>query len=257
MHLSKYDHIWYIYDIWYLIRIHEHYHWFSLKNTSETYLWSAKYILLIYNSILPFSAALYPVSHILNSLQRYRSLTSDMLGPWDISVRQEALSLNQIIKVDIGHVSICLPWTGVSFCQTWIIREVIGQSGAWTPAKRSGERVSLHEDEIPWEPFPIQWIRDHMFSKMRDEIIHPFPNFNGCVVEAFTPYFKGYDDLSMPGLKLIHMSKRDPGHQALTQSNWTISIWKIIHWKVSGIKSGHHQNESKSILYTVHIVSET
>ena len=80
--------------ILYFIRIHEHFHGFSLKIQQKRILWSAKCFLLNYNSILPFSAALYPVSHILNSLQRYRSLTSDMLGPWDISVRQEAMSLN-------------------------------------------------------------------------------------------------------------------------------------------------------------------
>ena len=99
---------------------------FPLQIQQKRILWSAKYFLLAYNNIIPFATTLYPVSHILNSLQRYRSLTRDMLGPWDISTRQKAMSLNQIVKADIDHDSICLSWTGVSFCQTWIIRQIIG-----------------------------------------------------------------------------------------------------------------------------------
>ena len=55
-----------------------------------------------------------------------------------------------------------------------------------------------------------------MHSKVWDEIIYPFPNFNGCTVEVwewlnnFTPHYNGCNYLSMLGLKLIHFSKRGP-----------------------------------------------
>ena len=29
------------------------------------------------------------------------------------------------------------------------------------------------------------WISDHMLGKICDEIIHPFPNSNGCTVEVW------------------------------------------------------------------------
>ena len=145
MHFWKYDHIRYM--IFYT------YSWslslIVLKDTTETYFVVRKCFILNYNSIFPFprQSILLVTSWIHYSIIGV-CLTNDMLGRWDISVRQEAMSLNQIVKADIDHDSICLSWTGVSFCQTWIIREILGWSGAWTPAKRFLERVSLHEDEI-------------------------------------------------------------------------------------------------------------
>ena len=55
-----------------------------------------------------------------------------------------------------------------------------------------------------------------MPGKVWDEITHPLPNFNGATVEVwewisnFITLYNGYDYLSMPGLKLNHVSKRGP-----------------------------------------------
>ena len=53
-----------------------------------------------------------------------------------------------------------------------------------------------------------------MFGKLLDEIIYPFPNFNGASLGKdmqFHPAFHHvYNYLSMLGLKWIHISKRGP-----------------------------------------------
>ena len=51
-----------------------------------------------------------------------------------------------------------------------------------------------------------------MSSKVRDEIIHTFPNFSGWTVEIYVRIRNFIPDfnLSMLGLKLIHVSKRGP-----------------------------------------------
>ena len=67
------------------------------------------------------------------------------------------------------------------------------------------------------------WISDHILSKVWDEIIYPFSNFNDCTVEVgewisnFIPHFifrNGCDYLSMLGSKLNQISKRGPGSSA-------------------------------------------
>ena len=63
------------------------------------------------------------------------------------------------------------------------------------------------------------WISDHILSKVWDEIIYSFSNFNGCTVEVwewisnFIPHFtfhNGCDYLSMLGSKLNQINKRGP-----------------------------------------------
>ena len=65
------------------------------------------------------------------------------------------------------------------------------------------------------------WITNCMPSEAWDEVIHSFPNCNGATIEVwelmsmisnYSPHFiMGCDYLSMPGLKLIHLSKSGPG----------------------------------------------
>ena len=38
---------------------------------------------------------------------------------------------------------------------------------------------------LTWINFNSTWIINHMPSKMLDEIIYPFPNFNGTTVEVW------------------------------------------------------------------------
>ena len=50
-----------------------------------------------------------------------------------------------------------------------------------------------------------------MHYKVWDEITYPFPNLNGCTDEVWEATLNcACDYLSMPGLKLIHVSKRGP-----------------------------------------------
>ena len=54
-------------------------------------------------------------------------------------------------------------------------------------------------------------ISNHMPNKVWDEIAYHFPNFNGTTVAQFrSTLHDGYNYLSMLGLKLLHVSKRDP-----------------------------------------------
>ena len=68
----------------------------------------------------------------------------------------------------------------------------------------------------------------HISNQVCDEITYPFPNMNGCTVEAwewtsnFVPHFLGMDKWYLPtllngcnylstmGIELIHVSKRGP-----------------------------------------------
>ena len=66
-------------------------------------------------------------------------------------------------------------------------------------------------------PGPIPaWINVSIHYKVWDEITYPFPNFNDATVEIrelisnFTPFYCGYDCLSMLGIKLNHVCKRGP-----------------------------------------------
>ena len=53
-----------------------------------------------------------------------------------------------------------------------------------------------------------------MPSKVWDETTYPFPNFNGCTVEVYYT--------SMLGLRLIHVSKSDPGvHELVLPAAYT------------------------------------
>ena len=73
---------------------------------------------------------------------------------------------------------------------------------------------------------------------MWDEITYPFPNLNGCTVEAWEwitnsiqHFINGRNYLSMLGLKLIHVSKRDP------RSSWFFNqcFSQILSWNVDGL----------------------
>ena len=64
--------------------------------------------------------------------------------------------------------------------------------------------------------FP-EWINNHIYYEVWDEISHLFPNFNGAIVEVwgmdklFQPtVYQAGDYLFMLGLKLNHVSKRVP-----------------------------------------------
>ena len=60
------------------------------------------------------------------------------------------------------------------------------------------------------------WISNYSHYNVWDEIAYPFPNFNGITVEVwewinnFTHILWACDYLSILGLKLIHISRRDP-----------------------------------------------
>ena len=62
-------------------------------------------------------------------------------------------------------------------------------------------------------PLLLTWISNY---RVWDEIISPFPNFNGAAVEVWKwisnsiPHFTGHDYLSLLWLKLIHVHKRGP-----------------------------------------------
>ena len=55
-----------------------------------------------------------------------------------------------------------------------------------------------------------------MYSKVQDEIIHLFPNFNSCIIKVwkwmsiYPTLYNGCDYLSMLGLKLLNVNKRGP-----------------------------------------------
>ena len=64
----------------------------------------------------------------------------------------------------------------------------------------------------PWACFTtIAWIRNYIHQKVRDEIIYPFPNFNGAANEGlewitnFIPHFFVCDYLSLAGIKDLSM----------------------------------------------------
>ena len=67
-----------------------------------------------------------------------------------------------------------------------------------------------------WTLIPA-WIRNHMSSKVCDEIVYPFPNFKVEVWEwindSIIHFIMGVqcNHLSMVGLKLNHVNKRGPG----------------------------------------------
>ena len=75
---------------------------------------------------------------------------------------------------------------------------------------------------IWWHLWPLlqtwinsAWVSYHMPSKMWDEITYPFPNFNGATTEAwewisnFISLYNRCDYLSMEGIRLIHVIKKD------------------------------------------------
>ena len=67
----------------------------------------------------------------------------------------------------------------------------------------SFKKIHLQMSSAKWRPFCLglneltvtPWISNHMPRKVWDEIIYPFPNFNGCTVEVcewicnFIPHF--------------------------------------------------------------------
>ena len=70
--------------------------------------------------------------------------------------------------------------------------------------------IHLGPPLLTWFNFNPTWISYHMPSKMWDEIIYLFPNFNGWSLgkDNFYPTHKdGCNYLFMLGLKLIHVSK--------------------------------------------------
>ena len=98
-------------------------------------------------------------------------------------------------------------------------------------------RDSLHNR------FPA-WINNYMPRKVWDEIIYPFPNFNGCSLgmdEKFHPtFYDGCNDLSMLVLKLISVNKMGPMPVTLksTQCWWNAcQTWWHGCVQISGIQN--------------------
>ena len=107
----------------------------------------------------------------------------------------------------------------VSWNETWTIFKALSRAlDALVPMKQFWNIFR----KIGWGPFYLRaltsipvWISNHINSKVRDEIIYPFPNFNGSTIKVwerirhFIPHPES-EYLSVWGSKLKHVSKCGP-----------------------------------------------
>ena len=68
------------------------------------------------------------------------------------------------------------------------------------------------DNRLIWVNFDSSMVCNHIHSKLWDEITNPFSNFNGCGLGIYKWFHStlGWNDLSMMGSKLIHISKSGP-----------------------------------------------
>ena len=79
------------------------------------------------------------------------------------------------------------------------------------------------------------WISNHMPSKVWEEIIYPFPNFNGCIVEVweeisnFVTHFSGHM-ITYPcwGFSYTMLVKGAPVERRLATGRKAINFWFTI-----------------------------
>ena len=87
----------------------------------------------------------------------------------------------------------------------WSFDVFVVSNKLWKKPLKNQPRYLLFKTSRPlwliWINFNPEWIRYHMSRKEWDEIIYPFPKFNGAII---------YNYLSMSGKQLLHVCKRDP-----------------------------------------------